>query len=220
MDDPVTHPVVEMNLESPPPPGADDPQTHPILSDPSTQLLPITMLSWFSVNKISLLRAHAEYKRNNPSPPPQQSRKFWPPIDVVLNKHRCDICVELPGVSKDDIHLAWSSKDNELAISGYTYRRPLEVSDEQVVRERIGNGFSRFKRTIDFDDLLLGTAMEEAIIHGEEIAAQARMHNGLLVIHVFNLSPNAVAEAVRKEATKGQDKVPVLPLAQLRWTIE
>ncbi|RYC58188.1 hypothetical protein CHU98_g8023 [Xylaria longipes] len=190
-----------------PKPNADDPPGYSHLSDDSTRVLPVTSLGVLPLGQINRLRANAKDERNKP-------RVFSisePTIDIVVNKLRCEIAVELPSVSAADIHLEWASAYNRLTVFAYVHRRPLNVDDEQVVCERICR---ELKRTIDVEIVLLGTAMEEAIVDGKRIAAQIRLHGGIMYIHLHNLSHEATTEAQRRH------EIPDLPLTTVCWTIK
>jgi HSP20 family protein len=106
----------------------------------------------------------------------RQGATWSPTIDVCERTHEIVIVVEMPGVHRSDVQLAWN--DGLLIISGTKRQMPPDYGEAKYfcVERTYGN----FRREI---------AIEVAVDHK---AAKAELKEGLMTIHLPKAKPEKV----------------------------
>ena len=102
----------------------------------------------------NLLRFYNPFLATPPTNADEETYKWIPSVDVSETENGFEVRAELPGVTKDDLHI--SVKDNLLTLSGE--KRQEEVSDTHNYR-RIERRYGSFQRhfrlpgEVDTDDI-------------------------------------------------------------------
>jgi HSP20 family protein len=106
---------------------------------------------------------------------PQQGATWVPTVDVCEREDRIVIFVEMPGVDRSDVQLAWN--DGVLIISGLKRQLPPDYgAAKYLCLERT---YGRFRREI---------AINLPVNHKQ---ATAELKNGLMKIHLPKAQPEA-----------------------------
>ncbi|KAH8159422.1 hypothetical protein CIB48_g8824 [Xylaria polymorpha] len=181
----------------------------------SNQVFPIAWLGELEKDELKQQRARARRNRIAHRRP-RGPFLSMPPIDVVVSRWQCEVYFELPGASRENIDLSWSSDDNKFTVSVHPDGPYVYWSDRHVVRERS----NLFERTILLEDILLGTAMEEAIVKAHEVGVRTLMRNGLLVICIVNMSPAVLAVRDWEATIRSRHLDLDMPEIPLDWTVD
>ncbi|KMY53394.1 hypothetical protein AC623_04840 [Bacillus sp. FJAT-27231] len=99
--------------------------------------------------------------------PAKQPKQPFPPVDMFIDESRVILVIELPGFTKEEVHLLVSG--NTLTIQG-TSSAPFEM--QHTMKERY---YGEFKRTIQLPEPV------------ESRNVSARFHNGLLFLSYFRV---------------------------------
>ena len=89
----------------------------------------------------NLFRFYSPFLATPPTRTDEEASEWIPSVDVSETENGFEVRAELPGVTKDDLHV--SVKDNLLTLSGE--KRQEEVSDAQNYR-RIERHYGSFQR--------------------------------------------------------------------------
>ncbi|KZO00690.1 Hsp20/alpha crystallin family protein [Pseudobacillus badius] len=98
---------------------------------------------------------------------PAHSKQKFPLVDMLIDESRVVLIIELPGLTKEEVHLLVSG--NMLTIQGTT---SLPFDMKPVLKERHQG---EFKRTIQLPEPV------------ESKNISARFHNGLLFLSYFRI---------------------------------
>jgi HSP20 family protein len=111
-----------------------------------------------------------------PAHPRQQAAAWVPTVDVCEREQEIVILVEMPGVDRSDIQLAWN--DGVLIISGLKRQTPPDYGSARY--HCVERTYGQFRREITI----------EAPVDYKK--AKAELKNGLMKIHLPKTEPEVV----------------------------
>ena len=104
---------------------------------------------------------------------PQQGATWTPTVDVCERANEIVIFVEMPGVDRSDVHLAWN--DGVLIISGQKRQMPPDYGVAKYLC--VERTYGHFRREI---------TINLTVDHKQ---ASAELNNGLMKIHLPKSKP-------------------------------
>jgi HSP20 family protein len=104
---------------------------------------------------------------------------YLPQVDVCERTEEVVIFVEMPGVEREDVSIAW--KDYILTISGHKRQQPDTTNARYMCVER---SYGQFRR-----EIAIGIPIDYK-------KARAELKNGLMKIHLPKIPPEKLRDTI------------------------